>query len=172
VPWTRTGDTTWETELPEGWFGPGLVRHDIVLHDDRLDLRLEVEATDGPIPATLGWHPWFRREVGGSQLQVDLPAAWMLERDGHYIASERQVPVPPLPWDDAFGGISWPITLTWPDVLTLEIDSDGPVAVVYTPNHAICVEPQSGPPDEVNLAEPTLAEPGQPVTLASTWRWR
>jgi galactose mutarotase-like enzyme len=43
--------------------------------------------------------------------------------------------------------------------------------VVYTnPEHAVCVEPQSGPPDEFNLA-PKIVEPGTPLVVEATFRW-
>jgi aldose 1-epimerase len=44
--------------------------------------------------------------------------------------------------------------------------------VVYTePDHAVCVEPQSGPPDEVNIA-PRLVTSEDPLRLTTSWRWR
>ncbi|CAN5645363.1 hypothetical protein BH20CHL7_BH20CHL7_17920 [soil metagenome] len=50
--------------------------------------------------------------------------------------------------------------------------------VVYDePVEGVCVEPQTGPPDFVNLAaaagrEPPIAEPGRPMTISMSWRWR
>jgi galactose mutarotase-like enzyme len=42
---------------------------------------------------------------------------------------------------------------------------------VYTdPEHAVCVEPQSGPPDEFNLA-PNVVHPGTPLVITATFRW-
>jgi len=36
---------------------------------------------------------------------------------------------------------------------------------------AICVEPQSAPPDAVNLDGPVV-EPGAPLLVTMEWRWR
>lgn len=153
------------------WFGPLELEHRIELHPDRLELTLQATAPVEPVPVTLGWHPWFRRRFGDAEVAVDLPAAWMLTRDDEGITTSRRVAVGAEPWDDTFGGLSGPVRLTWPGALELEITSDAPVTVVFTGHpDGVCVEPQSGPPDEVNTA-PRVAEPGAPVSLHSTWRW-
>jgi galactose mutarotase-like enzyme len=46
-----------------------------------------------------------------------------------------------------------------------------PLAVALDePEHAICVEPQSHPPDAFNLG-PAVARPGKPVVATATWSW-
>jgi aldose 1-epimerase len=61
--------------------------------------------------------------------------------------------------------------------MRLEIDSSAEFWVVYDErDDALCVEPQTAPPDAVNLAaaagvEPPLAEPGRPVSVTMRWRW-
>jgi aldose 1-epimerase len=43
--------------------------------------------------------------------------------------------------------------------------------VVFTePEHAVCVEPQTGPPDELNLG-PRVVSPASPLVARATWRW-
>jgi aldose 1-epimerase len=43
--------------------------------------------------------------------------------------------------------------------------------VVFTePEHAICVEPQSGPPDAFNLDDPVVT-PDAPLVVHLTVRW-
>jgi aldose 1-epimerase len=43
--------------------------------------------------------------------------------------------------------------------------------VVYTEaEHAVCVEPQTGPPDALNL-RPTTIVPEGVLTAHTTWRW-
>lgn len=171
-PWSARGAHRFTTRVEATeWFGPLDLEHRIDLHPDRLELTLVATAPVEPVPVTLGWHPWFRRRLGDAEVVLDLPAAWMLARDDEGIATTRRAAVGAEPWDDAFGGLSGPVCLTWPGVLSLEIISDAPVTVVFTGNRdGVCVEPQSGPPDEVNTA-PRLAAPGDPVTLRSTWRW-
>ncbi|MFM7536536.1 MAG: aldose epimerase, partial [Acidimicrobiales bacterium] len=61
--------------------------------------------------------------------------------------------------------------LHWPDGCAVTISSSCDHWVIYDePTHALCVEPQSGPPDAITLA-PVLAEPGRPVDHTMTWRW-
>ena len=67
--------------------------------------------------------------------------------------------------------------LTWPGTLALEIESACDHWVVYDePVEGVCVEPQTAPPDFVNLAaaagtEPTVVLPGRPLTATMHWRW-
>lgn len=161
--------------LDDRWPFAGRITHAIELHADRLDLRLEASVADhadgGAMPVSMGWHPWFRRHLDDRAVAIDLPAAAMLERDAEGIATDQRVPVPPGPWDDCFADITWPVTLTWPGVATVAIGSSCPVVVVYDePETAVCVEPQTGPPDALNR-HPDVARPGAPVIATTTWRW-
>jgi aldose 1-epimerase len=61
-----------------------------------------------------------------------------------------------------------------PDTLTIETDC--PCIVVYTePEQALCVEPQSAPPDALNLppdnAPVHVVQPGAPLVVHATFRW-
>ncbi|MFP4311636.1 MAG: aldose 1-epimerase [Nitriliruptoraceae bacterium] len=156
----------------DGWFTRIDLVQDIHLHPDRLELRLTATPT-APTPCTLGWHPWFRRHLDDAEVVLDVPAAQVLRKDRVGIATLETVPVPAPPWDDAFTGLTGPVRLRWPGMLELELHSDAPVVVVFTGRtYGVCVEPQSGPPDEPNLAERRMAGPDDPLTLTSTWRWR
>jgi aldose 1-epimerase len=170
--WARDDATSWSIRIPaDRWFAPLEVRQRVALAPDHLRLELEVHAPDGPAPATVGWHPWFRREVDGAALELALPPATMLERDPDGITSARHVEVPAPPWDDAFVDLRGPVRLTWPGVATVAVTTEGPVTVVFTERSTVaCVEPQSGPPDEVNRA-PRLVTSDAPLRLATTWRW-
>jgi aldose 1-epimerase len=173
APWDRIEATAWRIRVPvDLWFAPLEVVHRLRLDEDHLRLDLEVTTPAGPAPATVGWHPWFRRDIDGSSLELALPPAVMLERDPDGITSRRRVEVPAPPWDDAFVDLAGPVRLTWPDVTTLGIETDAPVTVVFTERASVaCVEPQSGPPDEVNRS-PRVVSPERPLRLSTTWRWR
>jgi aldose 1-epimerase len=128
---------------------------------------------DEPMPALIGWHPWFRRvlEPGDAPLRLEFAADAMLVRDAEGIPSGERVAPPPGPWDDAFTGVHGDPTIEWPGRLRLSLSSTCPWWVVYTvPEHAVCVEPQSGPPDAIN-ASPEVVEPGAPLTHTMRWRW-
>ena len=95
----------------------------------------------------------------------------MLVRDGESIPSGARVPPTTGPWDDAFTGVTEPPVLEWGETLRLEVSSTCAWWVVYTePAHALCVEPQSGPPDALN-GHADIVEPGSPLIHEMRWRW-
>jgi aldose 1-epimerase len=161
------------TDLGPGWPFGGRMVQTVALRSDGLDARLELEA-DEPMPAWLGWHPWFRREVSDVNAELDFAAERMYERGPDGLPTGQLVPPKPRPWDDAFVGVRSPVRLTWPGVLSLELTSSADVWVVYDErSHAICLEPQTAPPDVVNLAkmDVPVAEPGRPLSVSMSWRW-
>jgi aldose 1-epimerase len=93
----------------------------------------------------------------------------MYVRDAEGIAVDQRIPPPAGPWDDCFTDLAGPPVLRWGGAAELTIGSDCPCVVVYDePAEAICVEPQSGPPDALNLGC-DVAEPGRPVVVHSSW---
>lgn len=177
--WQVDDPTTVSIDLGPAWPFSGRVVQRFALEDDRLDVSLTLLAEE-PMPAALGWHPWFRRRLAGtldrpaaSSAPVDLhlDAASMYLRDIDGLPTGELVKPPPGPWDDCFTGLRSPPRLTWPGVLELELTSSCDHWVVYDePPDAVCVEPQTGPPDFVNLA-PSTTLPGEPLVATMTWRW-
>ncbi|HJU97829.1 MAG TPA: hypothetical protein VJ644_07635 [Jiangellaceae bacterium] len=168
---TETSAVT-ECSIGDPWPWPGRIRQTVSLGEDRAEFGVEVHADDEPFPAAAGWHPWFRRRLNrGRAATIDLDASAMLARDGDGIPTGARVPVPPGPWDDCFDGVRWPVTVTWPGALRLEVRADTRYVVVYDEQeHSVCVEPQTGPPDALTL-EPVVVTPGKPLTAAMTWSW-
>ena len=155
------------------WPYPGHAEQTITLRDDRIELELSLHADVVPMPALGGWHPWWRRRLArGDAVTIDLPAGSMLRRDADGIpTAERVSPIPAGPWDDCFTDLNGPVRLHWAHALSLTIESDCAFVVVYDePADAVCVEPQSGPPDALNH-DPPVAVPGHPVVVHSSWRW-
>jgi aldose 1-epimerase len=181
--WHHLDERMIGTDLGPDWPFKGRVVQQFELHDGRLDFRLEVQA-DEPMPASIGWHPWFRRRLlsgGGGEgmpvasdppLELDLDAGSMYLRDEAGIATLERVDPPPGPWDDCFTALRRPPVLRWPGFLELTIESDCRDWVVYTmPTDAVCVEPQSAPPDALNM-RPVVVEPGKPLVAKMRWTWR
>jgi aldose 1-epimerase len=161
-------------DLGPGWPFRGRVTQTVELRSDGLDAILELDAEE-PMPAWLGWHPWFRREIGGASAGLDFAAERMYARGPDGLPTGHLVEPPPRPWDDAFIGIARPPRLTWPGVLGLELDSPASVWVVYDERpDKLCVEPQTAAPDAVNLpsVEGPVVEPGRRASLTMFWRWR
>ena len=172
-PWAVLDERTLEYRLADPWPFAGSVIQRFDLSADALRVTMELTA-DEPMPATIGWHPWFRRRLGPDEPEVELrfDAEAMFRRDDDGIPTGELVAPPPRPWDDCFTGVWADPSLTWAGALTLEIGSSCPFWVVYDEQaHAICVEPQSGPPDAPNL-DPTIVEPGRPLVATMEWRWR
>jgi len=171
-PWDVTGPATIAIDLDGRWPFRGRVTQRFSLDADGFEVSMTLEA-DEPMPAVLGWHPWFRRVLaeGDPAAVLAFRADAMLVRDAEGIPTGDQVSPPPGPWDDAFTGIRERPVIEWPGRLRLEISSTCPWLVVYTmPEHAICVEPESGPPNGPNTA-PEVVEPGTPLTHSMRWQW-
>ena len=172
-PWQAVDATTIAIALGPDWPFAGTVFQRFELTEDRLTCRIELHA-DEPMPASIGWHPWFVRRIPGTtgELELDVEAGAMYLRDAAGIATGVLVPPPPGPWDDCFTELRRPPVLRWPGFLELTIESDCPDWVIYTsPEDALCVEPQTAPPDALNT-DPTVVHPGRPLTAEMTWRWR
>ncbi|MEO7665080.1 MAG: aldose 1-epimerase [Candidatus Limnocylindrales bacterium] len=179
-PWDVVDGTTIALELGPPWPFRGDLVQRFELTPDRLDLTLELRATEA-MPAVLGWHPWFRRTIGVAAVELAFRPDAMLTRDATGLPTGELVDPSAGPWDDAFTGVRRPVRLTWPGRLALEIDSTCDWWVAYTERpDAVCIEPQSAPPDAVNLAGraprgidlgPAVLEAGQVLRHSMTWRW-
>jgi aldose 1-epimerase len=178
-PWTVVGDHEIAIDLDGRWPFRGRVTQRFALGEDGLEVSMTLEARE-PQPVVLGWHPWFRRVLaeGAAPVRLSFEPRAMAARDGEGIPTGELVPPPPGPWDDAFTGLAADPVLEWPGQLRLEISSTCRWWVVYDmPPHAVCVEPQSAPPDAANGAldavggAPDVVTPGRPTTRVMRWRW-
>lgn len=160
------------TPLHEPWPFGGTATQSFELADDELTVRIEIANDDRAMPALTGWHPWFRRQLDrGDAAQIDVSPSQTYELDDDMIPTGNLIDVPPPPWNETFVGLATPPVIRWPGALELEISSTFDHWVVFTePEHAICVEPQSGPPNQVNT-NPQLVTPGNPLTGSMTLRW-
>jgi aldose 1-epimerase len=159
--------------LQPPWPWPGTVRATWAVEPGRLEAELVVEAHEAAFPASVGWHPWFRRTLArGGAVQVDVPGTTMIERGPDHLPTGRVLdPRPPGPYDDAFPLPAGTTTLVWPGALRLECRSDCRYAVLYDePVGAVCLEPQTAPPDGLNTS-PDLVFPGRPLVARAAWSW-
>ncbi|MFJ3898197.1 MULTISPECIES: aldose 1-epimerase [unclassified Streptomyces] len=159
-------------DLVEPWPFPGRVTQAVALTGDSLTVTTAVEAHGDSFPAQIGWHPWFRRNLGGEDVTVDFSPAWQEERGDDHLPTGKRVDRGPGPWDDCFGmpgGVD--VTLTWPGQLELKVTSPEEWVVVYDEQEAaVCVEPQTGPPNGLNTL-PRLVTPIEPLEATMTWTW-
>ncbi|MEU4209688.1 aldose 1-epimerase [Streptomyces sp. NPDC026206] len=179
-------DTAWRTsradetsaaftyDLADPWPYSGRVTQLVELTDTSLTLTMGVETYDDSFPAQAGWHPWFLRNLGtGKDVEIGFRPAWQEERGEDHLPTGRRTDPRPGPWDDCFGmpdGVD--VTLTWPGALELKVTSRAEWVVVYNEQSgAVCVEPQSGPPNGLNT-HPRLVTPIDPLEISTTWTWR
>lgn len=179
-------DTAWRTaraaksgavftyDLADPWPYSGRVTQAFELAEDSLTLTMAVETYDTSFPAQAGWHPWFLRNLGsGEDVRIDFTAAWQEQRGADHLPTGQRIDPLPGPWDDCFGmpdGVD--VTLTWPEQLELKAASRAEWVVIYDEQaEAVCVEPQSGPPNGLNT-HPRLVTPIDPLEIAATWSWR
>jgi len=121
--------------------------------------------SDTPMPAGLGWHPYFPR-TPRTTIIADVQAMWLTDREVMPTSLARPRPEADLSrgvaadsiaLDNAFVGWDRRAVLEWPEpgmrlVLTAEAPLD--VLVVYTPSGRpfFCAEPVSHVTDAFNLA--------------------
>lgn len=165
-------------DLTDPWPYPGRVTQIVELTEDALTLRMAIETYEDSFPAQAGWHPWFNRHLAGDPedaegVQLRFDAAWQELRGDDHLPTGARIDPTPGPWDDCFGmpdGVD--VTLTWPGRLELKVASREQWVVVYDePAEAVCVEPQTGPPNGLNTA-PRLVTPLEPLETSTTWTWR
>ncbi|MQY14186.1 hypothetical protein SRB5_43480 [Streptomyces sp. RB5] len=181
VEWrqVRTGDdpgtaAVFSYDLGDPWPYKGTVTQRFELAADGLTVTMGVETAEVSFPAQAGWHPWFNRFLGDSgEVEIAFDAAWQEERGDDHLPTGERVEPRPGPWDDCFGmpyGVD--VTLTWPGALELKVTSREEWVVVYDEQpEAVCVEPQTGPPNGLNT-QPRLVTPIEPLEASMTWSWR
>lgn len=172
-PWEPTGPGTLRCDLGPDWPWRGHAEQEIELTATSLALTLRVETTDDAMPVTIGWHPWFRRTIGAAHVGIVVPAERMWRRDEDGIPDGSLVTPTTGPWDDCFTALIGPVELHWPGVLDLYVESDCEHVVVFDePSTALCVEPQSAPPDAHNSEHDlSIVTPDEPLVHRATWTW-
>jgi aldose 1-epimerase len=164
-----TAQLSWELTKP--WPFGGTLTHTIELAENVLTLTLEATASE-PMPVTMGWHPWWRRDIGtGKSVELVFAPSAMYRRDEEDIATGELGSVAAGPWDDCFPRPEEPVRLVWPGAVSLRLETSCSDLVVFTqPEHAVCVEPQTGPPDAFNSGV-DLAALGARQSLVAVARW-
>lgn len=150
--------------VDERWPFGGSSRQRIEIGENSLKMMLSVTAGEQPMPACIGWHPWFRKPD-----QVGFAPSRMYPRDEEGIATHPLAEPSPGPWDDCFIN-DQPVLIQYGGQ-RLRLTSDCSNWVVYDElDYATCFEPQSGPPDAFNLA-PRRLEPGATLEAWFLLEW-
>jgi len=175
--WQVTGDGELSIELGDPWPWPCRVVQKTKLARGRADFTLEIHAKQ-PMPAALGWHPWFLRRLANTpaaaELQLDFEAAKMWANDEVSLPTgELTTEFPPQPWDYCFRELAHDPVVRWPGELELTVSSSCTDWIIYTmEEEGMCVEPWTAPPNSVNMPNPQIVRPGAPLVATMTWTWR
>ena len=172
-PWRQTGSDRFSVKFDADWPFVGSAHQTIRLAADSLTLTLEVRALEQPFPASIGWHPWFARQLQrGQPAQLSFVAGSQYLVDGELIPTGVLAPPVEGPWDDSFTDLSADPQIHWPGALRLTLSSNVTDWTVYNQlDHALCVEPISGPPNALNIA-PVIVPVEQPLTAQMHWQWQ
>ena len=173
-----------EAPLGGDWPFAGRVIHTVELSERRLRLRLELHADREPMPAILGWHPWFHRRASRADdaaaqtgdVAVVVHPAYRAELDAHGLPTGAVAAPPAAPVDDVLLNVIAPPVVRWPGGPTLSLHSPEAQAwIVYTAHpDGVCVEPVTGLPDGLNgglLGDPPVARPGKPLIATFEIAW-
>ena len=156
----------------DGWPWPYEVVALVTVEGSTLtcDYRL-VNRSDGPMPAGIGLHPWFRRPVAlHIPAEAVYPANTGSARDPIPVAGTHDLRVARVPdagLDGTWTALAQPrIELAWPQAgisASIEVEAERTLVAVATPGHldAVAVEPQTHGPDG-----PRRLEHGEPDALA------
>ncbi len=170
--WQQVDDRTIATDLADPWPFGGRVTQTFELTDSSFTVTISITNDERSMPALTGWHPWFRRQLDrGEPAQLEVAPGRAYAVDADMIPTGALVAPPPPPWNETFIDLAAAPIIRWPGALDIEITSSFDHWVVFTePEHALCIEPQSGPPNQINAA-PFIVEPGAPLSGNMTFRW-
>jgi galactose mutarotase-like enzyme len=173
--WELIDDATIAHRFRHPWPFAGTATQSFTLEAGHLETTMTVRADD-PMPLLVGWHPWFRRRLDtghgpSPEAELDFGSPSMYELDGQAIPTGHLVPCPPGPWDNCFTNLDRDPRLRWAGLLTATVSSSCDHWVVFDQRpYAICVEPQSGAPDEFNR-RPAVLDAGQSHTAWYRITW-
>ena len=164
---TSPSSATLRVEFDQRWPFSGWVEHHISVDSASVNLQLTVHAHNYndetlSMPAQVGWHPWFVRPV---HLEAEFKTMYVRDSEGIAAAKcePQQQDLMHRQLDDCFTDVVAAPLLNFDNGPTVRLESDCSHWVVYNePSHAICVEPQSGPPNGLNSA-PLAVSPNQPL---------
>ena len=182
-------------ELTDPWPYKGRVEYSISLDGRTLLQTMRLIASPEEtraFPGGLGWHPWFNRSLGTGEpnIQADVVSEWELDDTMTALGTrsvtdfvERLNRGTHFDTDEVDGcflaGPGGKAVLSWPE-LTLTMTSSETLKhmMVYSPEHAICIEPQTATVDAARLDERGITDTGHvlvdrshPLIATTTWRW-
>ncbi|MCR6030737.1 aldose 1-epimerase [Nocardioides sp. zg-579] len=158
--------------LPPEWPFGGEVRQRVVLTEESLEVELRCRNDERPMPATLGFHPWFRRDLGQGPVELEVAPGLRYQPLAPGIPGEPGTDLGQRPWDDVFTALAAPPVLRWPGGPVLTVESSSATWMLYEQlAPALCVEPLTAPPDSLGTPRGHVVAPGADLRLTMRLRW-
>ncbi|PSO10106.1 epimerase [Sphingobium sp. AEW4] len=166
------------------WPWPYRAEQHVALRPDAIDMRLTLtNIGDAPMPAGLGFHPYFLADAG-TQLRFAATSLWLSTPD---MLPDREVAADMLgDWsrgarvmgdtliDNVYGGWDGRAIIARGDGMRIVVTASGADWLhVYRPPNSVdfCIEPVSHCPDAINRADGmTVLAPGAATQLSMTIR--
>lgn len=163
--------------LGDPWPFRGMVLQEIRLIDSQVVMKLTIITQGDSFPASAGWHPWFKKQVGvnlSRPLLVSFHADWQEEPGNNEVPTGNRIPPQEGPWDDTFGFKSGTnVSLFWGDALQLNIESDGGYLTVFDKQpDATCVNTMTDRPNGINSSRVQVVTPENPLEITTALRFK
>ncbi len=193
----RVSESSLELEInfAEPWPYAGKIEYSLVLEGKSFVQTMRMIAADSEsrsFPGSVGWHPWFNTTLGSGPVNArsDVAGEWELDSTvtatgklqrteiTRRLQSGTKFAVGEV--DGCFllnsGGKT---VLTWPElILTMNGSESITNFMFYSPEHALCVEPQTCTVDAARLANSGVENTGHllvdrenPLVAKTTWSW-
>lgn len=160
-------------ETPESWPVPAVVTLLWHLHDWGLSSTASVSTPTGSFPAAIGWHPWFRRQLPGfAPIRYHINSVSQFQVDDDQIVTAAPGPISSGPYDHSFVVPDGGAILEWPGFRRIAVRSDLKFMHVYEAREHLCIEPQTAPPNGVNLRTlgyGHVVSNGEPLMASCNW---
>lgn len=176
-PWTVTSATgtslAMSVALDERWPWGGIATQHLELAPGRLRMTLAVRNDDRPMPATLGYHPWFRRRGPDGDASFHFYPLQRYVTDADGLPGELSTDLGARPWDDMFTDLHDDPTVTWPGGPSLRLTSDARAWTLFERcDEGFCIEPLTAPPNQLGTLSSASVAPGRPLSLTFTLAWK
>jgi aldose 1-epimerase len=177
VPWRLVGSPAatrlvLSAQLDDRWPFGGTARQEFELDDAGLSITLELSNDSRTMPGALGFHPWFRRDLGSGPVVLGFEPAQRFAPAEDGFPRVLGTDLGERPWDDVFTGLREPPALAWPSGPRLRILSTADTWIVFEHQQgALCVEAITAPPDSLGTALSAVVGPGMPLALTVRFEW-
>ena len=184
-----------EIKLQEPWPYAGHIEYSLALDGQSLVQTMRLIAAPEEtrtFPGSVGWHPWFNTSLGSDIVTAtsDVAGQWELEFPAtatgklsvtdttRRLQAGTRFAVKEV--DGCFlRNSNGTAVLSWPE-LTFTITGSETIThyMFFSPEHALCVEPQTCTVDAARLADSGFADTGHvlvdrenPLVATTTWSW-